>query len=82
MAIGVHLSSGGAERTAPLSGAISLRPLKTETPTLNEILRVFLRVSVALQVTAVFPSLNLEPEAGLQTVLTTPSTASVATGRL
>jgi hypothetical protein len=65
---------------APLAGAdiATVGPVVSRTVTVNEAAPVLPRASVAVQVTVVVPSGNVNPLAGVQVTSTTPSTVSVA----
>jgi hypothetical protein len=62
------------------AGTVTTGPVVSATVTVNEAARLLLRASVAVHVTVVVPSGNVDPLAGVQVTATPPSTASVAEG--
>src|SRR5215212_511783 len=64
--------AGGADGSVNVGGVLSC------TVTVNEPVASFPAASVALQLTVVSPSGNVEPEAGSHVTFTEPSTSSVA----
>src|SRR5438477_9286605 len=61
-----------------LAGRLSDGGVVSRTVTVNEPVEALLCESVAVQFTVVVATANVEPEAGVQTTPTTPSTMSVA----
>jgi hypothetical protein len=68
----VASAAGGADGSVNSGGVVSC------TMTLNEPVASFPAASVAVQVTSVVPSGNVEPEAGVHSGVIGPSTASLA----
>ena len=60
------------------AGTVTTGPVVSVTVTVNEAAPLLPRVSVAVQLTVVAPSGNVEPLAGVQLTATLPSTMSVA----
>jgi hypothetical protein len=64
--------------TVAFAGTVITGAVVSRTVTVNVLLPVLARVSVALQVTVVVPAGNVDPLAGVQLTATLPSTRSVA----
>jgi hypothetical protein len=71
------LPNGSVVVSAMLAGTVTTGPVVSTTVTWNAAVEVFPAASLAVQLTVVVPSGNVEPDAGVQAKLVTP-TLSVA----
>jgi len=68
----------GSGRVLMLAGVVIVGLIRSLTVTVKVQLVVLLRVSVAVQVTAVVPTAKVEPDAGVQVVVTGPQQGLLA----
>jgi hypothetical protein len=81
LAVAVYVTGVGvADTTTVGDGTVTVGGVVSRTVTWNVVVAVFESESVAVHVTVVVPSGNVEPEAGVQVTGSVPSVGSVAVG--
>ena len=78
-AVAVKLTATGAvDCTVMFAGTVTVGAVVSCTVTVKEALALFPATSFAVQLTVVAPNPKVEPDAGVQTSVTTPGRSSVA----